>query len=366
MHQQYLILGLVAVVALGVLALWAAWRTRVPAILLMSLAGLIAGPVLGLIDPSEDLGSLFQPTISLCVAVILFEGGLSLQLRDLKLAGMGVRRLTYFGPPLAWLLAGCAAHYLAGLGWAVSLVFGAIMVVTGPTVIIPMLRQAGLNRRTASYFKWEAIINDPMGALLAVLVFQFFVLSGGEPGLSPLAGGLGRAILAGVLLGGVGGWLIGKAYIHGHVPEYLKSPVMLTAVLVIFAVTNVVQNEAGLLAVTIMGMVVGNMNLPSIQDMKRFKEYISIMLVAMVFVMLTADLEFARFAALDYRGILLVAAVLFLTRPASILISTIGSDVEWKDRLLLAWIAPRGIVAAATAGVMAPKLAEQGFSGADA
>jgi len=366
LHETNLVLGLVAIVALGVAAVWAAWRTRVPAILLMSLAGLIAGPVLGLIDPSEDLGSLFQPVISLCVAVILFEGGLSLQLRDLKLAGMGVRRLTYFGPLLAWLLAGAAAHYLAGLGWAVSLVFGAIMVVTGPTVIIPMLRQAGLNRRTASYFKWEAIINDPMGALLAVLVFQFFVLSGGEPGFSPLAGGLGMALAAGILLGGLGGWLIGKAYILGHVPEYLKSPVMLTAVLVVFAVSNAVQDEAGLLAVTIMGMVVGNMNLPSIQDMKRFKEYISIMLVAVVFIMLTADLDIARFAALDYRGLLLVAAILFLTRPASVLISTIGSDVAWQDRILLAWIAPRGIVAAATAGVMAPRLAEQGFSGADA
>jgi len=262
LHETNLVLGLVAIVALGVAAVWTAWRTRVPAILLMSLAGLIAGPVLGLIDPSEDLGSLFQPVISLCVAVILFEGGLSLQLRDLKLAGMGVRRLTYFGPLLAWLLAGAAAHYLAGLGWAVSLVFGAIMVVTGPTVIIPMLRQAGLNRRTASYFKWEAIINDPLGALLAVLVFQFFVLSGGEPGFSPLAGGLGLALVAGILLGGLGGWLIGKAYILGHVPEYLKSPVMLTAVLVVFAVANAVQDESGLLAVTIMGMVVGNMNLP--------------------------------------------------------------------------------------------------------
>jgi len=361
MPEDQIVLVIVGVVALGVSAQWVAWRLRLPAIVLLAGSGLIVGPGLGWINPSEELGDLLRPVISLCVAIILFEGGLSLRLAELKEAARGVQRLVYLGAPFGWAAATLCAHYIGGLDWAVSLVFGAIMVVTGPTVIMPLLRQSALNRRTASYLKWEGIVNDPIGALLAVLVFQFFVFSGEGSGLAEVLQGVGLAITSGLVFGGVGGWLTGRAFRAGMVPEYLKSPVMLGLVLVVYEASNLMQHEAGLLAVTIMGIVVANMNLPGIGDMKRFKEYITIMLVSVVFVLLTADLNVESLTSIGWRGAALIAAIMVVARPAAIMLATIGANMEFRERLLLSWIAPRGIVAAATAGVMGPRLVDAGY-----
>ncbi|MEO1574260.1 MAG: sodium:proton antiporter [Pseudomonadota bacterium] len=363
MEEHHISFALVSIVALGVGAQWLAWRLRLPAIVILAAVGLAAGQ-LHIVDPSGTFGHGLPPIISLCVAVILFEGGLNLHFRELKTSAVGVRRLVYAGAPLAWCFSSLAAYYIGGLSLAVSLVFGAIMVVTGPTVIMPMLRQASLNRKTASYFKWEGIVNDPIGALLAVLVFQFFVYAGEGSGLGTVFTGLAFALLSGGFLGGLGGWLTGKAFQASMVPEYLKSPVMLGLVLIVFTVSNSVQHEAGLLAVTIMGIVIGNMHLAGIQDMKRFKEYITVMLVAVVFILLTADLDLSVITGLDWRGIALIVAVLFIVRPATIMLATVRSGMALNDRLLLSWIAPRGIVAAATAGVMGPRLASAGYEDA--
>ncbi len=361
MNEHNIVLAIVTVAGLGVGAQWLAWRLKMPAIILLAAVGLIMGPGLDLIHPSQDFGNFLRPVVSLCVAIILFEGGLSLQVRELKEAAAGVRRLVYLGVPLAWSFSSLCAHYVGGLDWPVSLVFGAIMVVTGPTVIMPLLRQAALNRRTASYLKWEGIINDPIGALLAVLVFQFFIFQGAGSGWQEVVKSIGLAILAGIVLGGVGGWSIGRAFREGLVPEYLKSPVLLGAVLVVYAVSDLMQKEAGLLAVTIMGIVVGNMNIPGIGDMKRFKEYITIMLVSVVFVALTADLDLGSLGEIGWRGVGIVLAIMFLARPAAIMLATVGAKMELKERLLLSWIAPRGIVAAATAGLMGPRLVDAGY-----
>ncbi len=361
MPEDQIVLVIVGVVALGVAAQWVAWRLRLPAIVLLAGSGLIVGPGLGWINPSEELGDLLRPVISLCVAVILFEGGLSLRLLELKEAARGVQRLVYLGAPLGWAAATLCAHYIGGLDWAVSLVFGAIMVVTGPTVIMPLLRQSALNRRTASYLKWEGIVNDPIGALLAVLVFQFLVFRGEGPGWTEVLQGVGLAITSGLVFGGLGGWLTGRAFRAGLVPEYLKSPVMLGLVLVVYEASNLMQHEAGLLAVTIMGIVVANMNLPGIGDMKRFKEYITIMLVSVVFVLLTADLNVESLTSIGWRGAALIAAIMVIARPVAIMLATMGANMEFRERLLLSWIAPRGIVAAATAGVMGPRLVDAGY-----
>lgn len=349
------------IIGLGLLAQWAAWRVRLPAIVLLSAFGLLAGPVFGIIDPSADFDEFLRPVVSLFVAVILFEGGLSLQFHELREAASGVRRLVYLGVPLAWTFGALAAHFVGGLSWPVALTFGAIIVVTGPTVIIPMLRHAMLNRRTASYLKWEGIINDPIGALLAVLVFQYFIYSGEGGALDETIAGLGRAILFGGLLGTVPGWLMGQAFRRGYVPDYLKPPITLGLVLAVYVAANAAQHEAGLLAVTVLGIVMGNMGLPSIQEMRRFKEYITILLVSAVFVVLTADLKPATLQRMDWHAIALIGAVMFLVRPATIWLATIGAGMDWRDRLLLGWIAPRGIVAAAVAGVFGPSLAASGY-----
>ncbi len=363
LDEHHFSFALVSIVALGVGAQWLAWRMRLPAIIILAATGLIAGQ-LGVVTPGETFGSALQPMVSLCVAVILFEGGLNLHFRELKTAATGVQRLVYLGAPLAWCFSSMAAHYIGGLSWAVSVVFGGILVVSGATVMMPLLRQASLNRKTASYFKWEGIVNDPIGALLAVLVFQFFVFRGEGSGIGSVVSGLAFALLSGGFLGGLGGWLTGKAFQASMVPEYLKSPVMLGLVLVVFTVSNSVQHEAGLLAVTIMGIVIGNMHLAGIQDMKRFKEYITVMLVAVVFILLTADLDLSVVLGVDWRGVALVVAILFLVRPLGTMLATFGSGMQFNDRVLLSWIAPRGIVAAATAGVMGPRLEEAGYADA--
>lgn len=356
---------LVLVVSLGVIAQWVAWRLRLPAIVLFLIAGVIVGPVFGWVRPSVDLGDVYRPVVSLCVAVILFEGGLTLRLHEFKEAASGVKRLVSIGAIFAFGLGSLAAKGIGDLDWPVALVFGAIMVVTGPTVIIPLLRQARLNRRTASYLKWEGIINDPIGALAAVLIFQFFVYSGGGDPLDSVLISLGICSVAAVLIGGGAALLIGWAFRNAYVPEYLKAPVMLAGVLVVFAASNMVQHEAGLLAVTLMGMVLGNLELPNFEEMRRFKEYITILLVSSVFVLLTADLDPVTISHLDWHAIALVASMLIIVRPLAILLATIGADMKWNERLLLSWIAPRGIVAAAVAGLFGPEMLDAGYEDAE-
>ena len=356
---------LVLVVSLGVIAQWIAWRLRLPAIVLFLIAGVIVGPVFGWVRPSVDLGDVYRPVVSLCVAVILFEGGLTLRLHEFKEAASGVKRLVSIGAIFAFGLGSLAAKGIGDLDWPVALVFGAIMVVTGPTVIIPLLRQARLNRRTASYLKWEGIINDPIGALAAVLIFQFFVYSGGGDPLDSVLISLGIGSVAAILIGGGAALLIGWAFRNAYVPEYLKAPVMLAGVLVVFAASNTVQHEAGLLAVTLMGMVLGNLELPNFEEMRRFKEYITILLVSSVFVLLTADLDPVTISHLDWHAIALVASMLIIVRPLAILLATVGADMKWNERLLLSWIAPRGIVAAAVAGLFGPEMLDAGYEDAE-
>ncbi len=362
-HHLSLILILLAV--LGISMQWLAWRFKIPAIILLTIAGLLIGPVFGLMHPSEDFGNLFHPIIQLGVAVILFEGGLNLRLHELKEAASGVKRLVTVGVALSWILGSLGAHFIGALSWPVALIFGAIVVVTGPTVIIPLLRQAKLKRSTASLLKWEGIINDPTGALLAVLIFGYFSNAGTGDAINEMIGGVSWTLLTGVILGAGCAFFLGHAFKQGWVPEYLKSPVILSAVMVVFGGANFFQEEAGLLSATVFGLVMGNQNLPSMDEMRRHKEYITIFLVSGLFILLTADLDPHLLKQLDWRSAALIAFIIFIARPITVLLSLLGTDVDFKERLLLAWIAPRGIVAAAVAGAFAPALLEKGYAGAE-
>jgi NhaP-type Na+/H+ or K+/H+ antiporter len=354
----------VAIACAGVVAQWLAWRFRIPAIVILSAAGLLLGPVSGVLTPTEDFGALLTPFVHLSVAVILFEGGLNLRLHELKEAGVGVRRLITVGPALAFGLGSAAAHFIGGLSWPVSLVFGAITIVTGPTVIMPLLRHARLRPRTAAVLKWEGIVNDPVGALVAVVLFEYFALAeGGASGLSLIAGMIETIIAAG-LFGGLVGYLLGKAYPAGHFPEYLKGPTMLAAVLFVYAGSNILHEEAGLVAATTLGLVMGNMNLPSIDELRRFKEYITVILVSGLFIVLTADLDPGLLVEMDWRSWALLATLIFVVRPLTVFAATLGAGLDREDRILIGWIAPRGIVAAAVAGAFSIRLVEAGFDDA--
>tara|TARA_Y100001933_G_scaffold191421_1_gene190744 strand:- start:6 stop:1877 length:1872 start_codon:yes stop_codon:yes gene_type:complete len=358
MHAATIVL---MILAAGLASQWVAWLLRLPGIVILIATGIVLGPITGLLDPqtpSEQLTEL----IGLGVAIILFEGGMDLKLGELKKAGRGIGRLVILGVPITWALTAAAAHWIVGLSWPVSLVLGAILVVTGPTVIQPILRYARLNDESASLLKWEGIVNDPIGVLLAVLTFQYFTIAGDGFGDTVIA--LGGAIGVALALGGGGGWLIGKLYQRGGVPEHLKPPMLMVLVLVVYTLSNQVQHEAGLLSVTIMGMVLGNVRLSGREDLQRFKENLTIVLVSVLFIVITARLDFEQLLLLDARALALIAAVLFVVRPLAVAISTIGARMRQADRVLLGWVAPRGIVAAATAGLFGPAMVAAGYADA--
>ncbi|MDT8441187.1 MAG: sodium:proton antiporter [Desulfuromonadales bacterium] len=354
---------LLLILSAGLASQWLAWRIRLPAIVVLIASGLLLGPVSGIIELGLSQAELTE-LIGLGVAIILFEGGMALQLGEIRRIGHGVGRLTILGPPLAWLFGALAAHYVAGLDWPIAWVLGAILVVTGPTVILPLLRQARLNKESAALLKWEGIVNDPVGVLLAVLTFQYFTLA--DSGGIQVLTGLGAAIGVATVLGGLGGWFTGWLYRRGGAPAHLKAPLLMVLVLIAYWASNLVQHEAGLLTVTVMGLVIGNMKLVEREPLHHFKENLTIVLLSMLFIVIPSQLSFAQLQLLDWRVFTFVLAVLVVVRPLTVFLATLGAPMRGRDKLLLAWIAPRGIVAAATAGIFGPALVAAGYPGAEA
>ena len=347
--------------ALGIGSQWLAVRLHMPAIVFMLAAGILAGPVFGLLDPKADFGELFKPIVAVAVALILFEGGLTLNFRELRDAAPAVRRLCSVGAVLGWLGNTAAAYYIAGLSLPVAAVFGGILVVTGPTVIIPLLRQARLSSRTASTLRWEAIVNDPAGALLAVLAFEAVVASQGDH-LAEAAGHFSIGLVAATFAGWAGGRILTLGFRRGLVPEYMKAPILFAAVLAVYAATDWVLHESGLLAVTVMGMTMANARLPSLDELKRFKEHVTVLLVSGVFVILAATLKPDDLLLLDAWGIAFIVAVMVLARPAAVFLSLIGTNLTWPERGFVAWVAPRGVVAVAVSGFFGERLVDLGYA----
>ncbi|WP_418152348.1 cation:proton antiporter [Litorimonas sp. RW-G-Af-16] len=362
--------------ALGIGAQWLAWRLQRPAIVLMAIAGLIFGPLLGYIltlglpdsvrdvvevfrlDPVKDFGELYRPMIGLAVAIILFEGGLTLRFKDLGDARHAVVRMVIFASPIAWFLGTCAAHYIVGLRWDISAMIGGLFVVTGPTVIMPLLRQAHLKSRPANVLKWEGIVNDPLGALFAVGGYEFIRFTMTEASMFAVFGKLAFAAILGTVMGIISGYGLAWAFRRGHIPEYLKAPIVLAWVLAIYVLANTLADETGLLAVTALGMTMANTKFASMVEMRRFKENIAIILVSGVFVILTATLtpDILKAFFSDWRVLAFVAAMMLVVRPVAVMLSTLWSGLTWRESLLISFIAPRGVVAVAVAGLFAAEL----------
>ncbi len=365
---------LALIIGAGIGAQWLGWRLQWPAIVLMSLAGLALGPgsalLLGepLVAPVRDFGPLLRPAIALAVAVILFEGGLGLDFAEVRATSGAVALLVLLGAPLAWLAGTGAAHYAAGLPWDLAALLGGILVVTGPTVILPLLRQARLSSRPASVLKWEGIINDPLGAVFAVLIFEFMTLGSGLAASHSAvlsAGLLALAVGAGSLAGIGTGLALAAAFRRGQVPEYLKAPLMLVAVMAVYVGAEAIAHETGLVAVTALGITLANVRFAAIEELRRFKEGIAILLVSALFVTLTAGLRTQDFTHFTSRSLLFVAVMMFAVRPAVVWTATLFSDLNCREKLLIGWIAPRGIVAVAVAGYFAAELGAQGRADAE-
>lgn len=345
----------------GVGAQWLAWRFRMPAIVLMLATGLILGPITGIFLPERDIGALVQPMIALAVAVILFEGGLTLNFHQLADARVTVRRLVYIGAPLGWLLSALALNLVAGLGWEASIVFGGIMIVTGPTVIAPLLRQARLRTRPAQALQWEAIVNDAIGALAAVVALLVVLTRQQDLGELQAVWVLLRGIGFATLLGIAGGFGIVQAFRRNLVPEYMKVPLLFVIVIVVFSGADLVLHESGLLAVTVMGLLIANADLPSYSEIYRFKESATILLVSGVFILLAAGVKFQALGMLDWRAVAFIVAVVLVVRPLTVMLSLIGTDLPWQEKLLIALTGPRGVVLVAVSGVFGERLVAEGI-----
>lgn len=355
------------IIFLGVFSQWLAWKISKPAIVIMSLAGLIVGPFLNIIVPSQVLGdSIYKSIISISVALILFEGSLSLDFKEITDTKMTIKRIVVFGALISWILGSLSAYFLAGLSITTSLVIGALLIVTGPTVIIALLRQAKLDSKVSTILKWEGILVDPMGAILAVLSFEaaeVFASSSVSPGILVK---FGIGVLIAVAIGGLVGIGTGRALQKNYFPEYLKSAIVLCLVLGTFSLSESITHETGLLAVTVMGVILANMHISSIEQVKHFNENISILLTSSVFVMLTSSLSRSILVDIfQLKIILFVLSMLFIVRPLSIWISTIGTDLNIREKTLIGWIAPRGIVALTVTGYFSNLLVEEGHLDAE-
>ncbi|GBR15903.1 cation:proton antiporter [Gluconobacter frateurii] len=366
--QYDIFLGIALTFGAGMLAQWVAWRFRLPAIVLLFTMGLLFGPGLGILHPSETMGWVFRPLVSLLVAIVVFEGGMALDIRQLREAGEGVARLTMLALPINWVLGSLAAHYVAHLEWGTAMLFGAIIVVTGPTVVLPLLRSAKLQPRVAAFLRWEAIVNDPLGAILAAVVLQLMLLHVDlhtgvffTHTLPDLLAAATESISAGILPA----YLIRYLFTRDMMPEILKTPVLISMALLIFTACNLEMEGAGLVAVTIFGMALTNLHIPGVAELRRIKESMVVLVVSVLFILLTADLHRDVLKHLSIPILMLTLVVLFVVRPVGIFFSTLGTSMPWKERLFVGWIAPRGIVAAAVAGAAGIRLKETGYQSAD-
>lgn len=362
--SEHHLLGLAAILIVGIIARWIAWQLHLPSILLLLICGIVAGPVTGFLRPDELFGELLLPIVSLSVGIILFEGGLSLSIRDLREVRDVVRNLVTLGVLVTWVLTAAAVHWIVGFEWILAILLGAILVVTGPTVIIPLLRHVRPSGQVRTIVKWEGILNDPIGALLAVLVYEA-ILAGGFTGQAEEAASLFfSSILIGCLVGvafAVLMLLLLKFYL---LPDFLQNAFSLTMVVSAFTVSNYFRAESGLLATTVMGIALANQRVSAVKHIVEFKENLRVLIISSLFIILAAKLDLSDLLAISVPGFFFLLVLLFVIRPAAVWVSCLGSKVKRPERIFLAWMAPRGIVAAAVSSIFAVRLVEAGYEDA--
>ena len=339
---------------------WLAWRLRVPAILFLLLAGFAVGPLLGWFEPEDTFGDLFRPLVSLAVGIILFEGGLTLRFHELGGTGSVVTRLCTVGAGVSWLLTTLFAQWIVGVDFEVALLVGAILVLTGPTVVIPLVRHVRPRKPLGPILRWEGILIDPIGAVLALLVLE--ALTGHDSTLD-IAVGIGKTLLYGGGLGVLAGWVLAQALERFAIPDRLHVPVTFGTVGMTFAVANTLQPEAGLLAVTVMGIVLANRSKLDVDHVLEWHEPLVTMLLALLFVTIAARLDLQTLTSLGVSAVLFTVALIVVVRPVAAALSTIGTSLRWRDRAFLMAMAPRGIVVAAVSSEFSLHLDDYGVAG---
>ena len=371
---------LAGIIILGIIAQWVAWRLKLPAILPLILIGLLVGPISTLFtEGGEKLiepiwngdkglfpGKALYYFVSLAISIILFEGGLTLKLSEIRNVGPVITKLITLGSIVTFIVAGIAAHFIFDLSWQISFLFSALIIVTGPTVITPILRNIPLKKDISTVLKWEGILIDPIGALAAVLVFEFIsVGGGGEYTLTALIE-FGKILLFGTTFGFTFAHALTFAIKKNFIPHYLLNVVSLSVVLLVFVMSDVFAHESGLLAVVVMGMVMGNTNLPNIKELLYFKESLSILLISILFILLAANINMADLELIyNWRTLALFAVIVFLVRPLGVFLSSAGSNLKFNEKVFVGWVGPRGIVAAGIASLFGSSLVSNGVPGAE-
>ena len=359
-----------SVLGLGMAAQWVAWRFRLPAIVLLLLFGVMLGkwgP-----DPTSAANQdSFFALVSLAVGIILFEGGLSLNFRELGSAWSVVIRLVTVGLVITWLLTALLAYQLAGFSKPMALLLGALLTVSGPTVVLPLLRHVQPVRRIGTLAKWEGIVNDPIGAVLAALVFEVILLQSAEDPSHGWVAGLTSSLFYSIVLSCASGWMLLQLLKRYWVPDFLQNPVILSWVILVFAISNHLAPESGLITVTLLGVILGNQRTVPVRHVVEFKENLSVLLISTLFIVLSSNVkvDFESLELLGWGSLGFVALLLLVVRPLSVFVATVGSELPWQERAFLAWIHPRGIVAAAVSSLFALEIAiageEPGLSLAD-
>ena len=370
-----------SLIIIGVVAQWIAWRLRVPAILPLILAGILIGPGWEwysghrLLNPRFDgesgtglfPGNLLYSFVSLSIGLILFEGGLTLKLKEVRGMADSILRLVTYGAATTTVVAGLAAHYVMGLSWQIAFLFSTLIVVTGPTVIAPIMRQINVKRQVATVLKWESIIVDPMGAFLAVLFYNFIVAY-----YDPEATIYNSLIkflqsgLVGIGLGFVLGHLLFILISRFYVPKFLLNIVTLGFVVGAFLISDTIAHESGLLTTVVMGAYLANREVPYLHDILDFKESLTLLLISLLFILLSANMTVEQISlVLNWESLIVFGIVVFVARPLGIFWSLHTSELTWRDKAFISWVGPRGIVAAGVASLFGIELAEENVAYAE-
>ena len=353
---------LAGIVVISIACQWLAWSVKLPAILFLLIVGIVVGPITGLLHPGELFGPLLYPMVSLSVAVILFEGSLTLKWHDVRETGGTVRNLVTLGLVITVIGTTLLSHWLLNLHWNIAALLGAISAVSGPTVIIPMLRSIRPNNRLSSTIRWEAILIDPIGAFAAVLVYSAIASIDQYQLISNVLWHFLGTVGVGAAFGISGGYALGFAVRRHWLPDYLNSTFALAVVLMLFVISEWLVEGSGLVTVTLMGIIIANMSDVNFEDVLDFKEHLSILLISGLFIVLAANVDFTALHKLWLPCLILLVFLQFVVRPISVFVCTWRSRLNWREKILLAWIAPRGIVAAAIAALFALRLQEAGFA----
>ncbi len=356
---EYILLTLALVSFFGILSQWLSWYIKQPSIIFLLLFGIVIGPVAGLFDPDAVLDELLFPFVSMGVAIILFEGGLTLRFHEIKGLTRPLYMLLTLGLAVTWTIVALSTHLLVGLSWEISILFGALMTVTGPTVIKPLLKAVRPHADIANILHWEGVILDVAVAILIVLVYKTITLQH-SGAMIPLS--LASIIATGIINGTAGALLLSFLLRRYFLPRFLHHVFTLTLVLVIFTVSNAIAHESGLLAVTLMGMILANMKSVDIEEILFFKESLSLLLISVLFIILSARLDLSALIDIGWSALGLLGIILFVARPLSVMASTLFSDLTLRARIFLGWIAPRGIIAAAVSALFAIRLEEFGYT----